>query len=262
MEFLSLSSGSKGNCLYIGTKHTKILIDAGLSGKYVAEGLSKHHVNPFHIDAIFITHEHSDHIKGAGVLARKYDIPIFATEGTWSVMCTKIGNVLPSKCRIVYANEPCIINELTIMPFSINHDAMQPVGYSIKRDDKKIGIATDLGCFNEHIISHLEKCQLLFLEANHDIDMLKNGGYPADLKRRVLSDIGHLSNVASGELASELVWKKLKYLYLGHLSDDNNRPELAFNTVKAVLINNGVYNKKELEIIMALQGQLSKKVVI
>lgn len=262
MEFVALASGSKGNCTYIGTGNTKILIDVGLSGKSVIHNLEICNVDPSEISAIFITHEHSDHIKGAGIFSRKFDVPIYATEKTWEEMSPKIGKIAQSNKQVVYKNESCLINELSITPFSIPHDAVDAVGYCIMCGDEKITVLTDLGHIPNKIIPYLLNCDIILLEANHDEYMLENGSYPYDLKKRILSKVGHLSNVVAGEFLSKIVTKRLRYIFLGHLSDDNNTPKKAYDTVERILLENGVAIGEDLEIIMALQESCTKKVVI
>ena len=145
MEFCTIASGSSGNCTYIGTDYTKILIDAGISGKKIEEGLANLKLTGDKIDALFITHEHVDHIKGAGILSRRFDIPIFATPDTWAAMEEGLGRIAPSNKRIVYADEVCAVNDLCVKPFRIPHDAAEPVGYNVFSGEKKITLATDIG---------------------------------------------------------------------------------------------------------------------
>lgn len=262
MEFVALSSGSKGNCTYIGTENTKILIDVGMSGKAVINNLETSDINPEEISAIFITHEHTDHIKGAGIFSRKFDVPIYATEKTWSQMLPKIGKISQSNQQIIYRNESCLINELSITPFSIPHDAIDTVGYCVMREDEKITVVTDLGHIPNKIIPYLLNCDIILIEANHDEYMLLNGSYPYDLKKRILSDNGHLSNVATGEFLSKIISKRLKYIFLGHLSDDNNTPQKAYDTVERILLENGINIDDDLHMTIALQGIPTKKVGI
>lgn len=262
MEFVALASGSKGNCTYIGTKNTKILIDVGMSGKAIINNMDKSGINPEEITAIFITHEHSDHIKGAGIFSRKFDVPIYATEKTWVEIAPKIGKIAQSNKQIVYRNESCLINELSITPFSIPHDAVDPMGYCVMREDDKITIVTDLGHIPNKIIPYLLNCDIILMEANHDEYMLENGSYPYDLKRRILSRVGHLSNIATGEFLSKVVTKRLRYIFLGHLSDDNNTPDLAYDTIERILLENGISIGEDLELIVAKQETCTKKVMI
>ena len=242
VRFCSLASGSDGNSFYVATDNTHILIDAGLSGKQIEKNLAAVNVQPTQIDAIFITHEHSDHIKGAGVMSRRYNIPLYATGGTWDFIenSDSIGKVDMRNRRYVYPEEKCIINDMRIHPFEIPHDASEPVAYSIYACGHKISLATDMGHITSTIKENLLDSSAMLLESNHDIELLKNGSYPEYLKRRVLGKNGHLSNHLAGELLSELMSERLKYVFLGHLSHENNCPTLAYDTVKDILKSNKI----------------------
>ncbi len=235
MKFCPIASGSSGNSLYIGTEYTNILIDAGLSGKRIKTGLDELNVDGRDIDAIFITHEHKDHIKGAGILSRRYDIPIYATFGTWEGMKEEIGAVAPKNIKYVYDGENCVINDICVRPFEISHDAAEPVGFNIFAQDHKISVATDMGHVSERVKECIADSEILLLEANHDVQMLKKGPYPWYLKQRILGDKGHISNEAAGNVLCEIMSGILKYVYLGHLSEENNIPYLAFETVEEIL---------------------------
>jgi len=237
MKICSLASSSSGNCIYVGTDRTHILIDAGISCKRVKSGLELINIDPAGIDAVLITHEHSDHIRGLGVLSRRYSIPIYATELTWRAVLSSgtVGEIDKNLFHKISPDKDFAINEIAIHPFRTPHDAADPVCYTFTKDKKKISIATDLGCYNSYIAEKLKGSNVLFIEANHDIEMLKNGSYPFYLKKRILSDAGHLSNEMSGKLVSEVLHDNLKYVVLGHLSKENNRPEIAFAAVNAVL---------------------------
>ena len=260
LEFCTIASGSSGNCTYIGSDHTKILIDAGISGKKIEEGLAELKLTGNDIDALFITHEHVDHIKGAGILSRRFDIPIFATAETWAAMEGSLGKIAPSNKNIIYADEMCPINDLCIKPFAIPHDAAEPVGYNVFAGEKKITLATDIGHATDTLRENLEGSDLLLLESNHDIEMLRRGPYPWNLKQRILGERGHLSNVAAGELLSEIRTDKLKYVFLGHLSEDNNNPHLAYETVENILRNNRIEVGTHLRMDMASRFRNGVKV--
>ncbi len=239
LKFATIASSSGGNCVYIGTENTNILIDAGLSGKRIEEGLGELELTGHDIDAVFVTHEHSDHVDGIGVLSRRYDIPVYATEGTWENMPAKVGELRPRNKMAVYADEYCIFNDLCILPFEIPHDAAEPVGYCIMTDSHKVTIATDIGHITENVKENIKGSSALLLESNHDIDMLKNGPYNYSLKQRILSDKGHLSNSVAGSFLSRVADSKLKYVFLGHLSKENNTPRLAFDTVSNIVTESG-----------------------
>lgn len=234
-EFSILSSGSSGNSTYIGTKNTKILIDAGLSGKKIEQALLHINLLPSELDAIFVTHEHSDHIDGVGVLSRRFNIPIFATNGTWDAMKNKIGNISYENKKIIYPEEYCYVNDIVIKPFSVSHDANEPVCFAIKNNFKKIVIATDIGYVSKSLIENLRHCDVLLLESNYDIDMLKKSNYNYVLKKRILGKFGHLSNCTSAKLLACVMNDRLKNVVLCHLSDENNNPTLAYDTFCKIL---------------------------
>ena len=234
MRFLSIASGSSGNCIYVGSDTTSILIDAGISAKRTIEGLQGLDVSPSELDAIFVTHEHSDHIKGISVLARKYSIPIYATEGTIKGIKSASGNsnIDDALFNIVKSDVPVTLKDLVVHPIRVSHDAAEPVAYKVCSEGKKAAVITDLGNFDEYTVSNLEGLDILMAEANHDIRMLQVGPYPYYLKQRILSDRGHLSNENSGRMISRLLHDDLKAVILGHLSKENNLPELAYETVR------------------------------
>jgi phosphoribosyl 1,2-cyclic phosphodiesterase len=237
MKICSIASSSSGNCIYVGTDHTHILIDAGISGKRLKAGLEMINLQPENINAILITHEHSDHIKGLGVVSRKYNIPVYATELTWEKIQSSglTGAIDKNLFHKITPDSDFIINELVIHPFNTSHDAVQPVCYTFTKEKKKISVATDLGCYDSYITEKLKDSNVLFIEANHDIEMLKSGSYPYYLKKRILSDKGHLSNEMSGRLISEVLHDNLQYIVLGHLSRENNHPDKAHESVGTIL---------------------------
>ncbi len=233
MNVCSIASGSSGNCIFAATDNTSILIDAGLSGKKIEEGLQSIGHTTAELDGILVTHEHSDHIKGLGVLARRYGIPIYTTEGTWNSICniSSIGKMPEGIYHQVEADTSLCIKEMEILPFAISHDAAEPVAYRIRSDGKSMAVATDMGMYSEYTISHLRYLDVLFLEANHDIRMLETGRYPYPLKQRIRGERGHLSNEDSGRLLCEILHDDMKHIVLSHLSQENNYPALAFETV-------------------------------
>lgn len=250
-EFCTIVSGSSGNCTYIGTDHTKILVDAGVSGKQIEAGLAKIQLTGADIDAIFITHEHLDHIKGAGIFSRRFNIPIYATCDTWVAMEEGLGKIAHSNKRCVYPQEHYLFNDLVIHPFSIPHDAADPVGYNVLVEKKKITVATDIGHVTDRLRGDLIDSDILLLEANHDRDMLNAGRYPWPLKKRILGDYGHLANDVAGELLASVVTGKMKYAFLGHLSEENNSPRLAFKTVEQILEKNKIEVGRHIQMDMA-----------
>lgn len=251
MKFCPIASGSSGNSIYIGTKSTHILLDIGITGKRLESGLKAIDAAP--PDAIFVTHEHSDHIQGVGVISRRFDVPIYATDQTWMRMerHSMIGKISPQNRCTIYAGEPCVINDLSVCAFDISHDSAQPVGYTVVGEGYKIAVATDLGHISDVVRANLADSDLILLECNHDIEMLENGPYPRELKNRVRGKKGHLSNVACGEFLAEIVSPRLKYIYLGHLSEENNRPLLAIDTVARILEGRKIKVGSELKLRLA-----------
>ncbi|UZW14196.1 MBL fold metallo-hydrolase [Clostridium pasteurianum] len=251
MRFCSLYSGSSGNSMFVASQKAKILIDAGLSGKYIEKALDQIRENPKNINAIFVTHEHTDHIKGVGVLSRKYDIPIYANESTWKAMLKNVGKIKENNIKIMDKNSVCI-KDLEVVGYDIPHDAAKPTGYSVICKDKKACVATDIGYFSDQIKEQLADADVILLESNHDVEMLKFGPYPYSLKRRILSNVGHLSNEDCGKAIMDIIggYKKKKII-LGHLSKTNNYPELAFKTVVNVLSDEGIRIEKDIAITMA-----------
>ena len=235
MEFCSLASGSSGNCLFLATDSTSILIDSGISGKRTEEALNTIGRTLSDIDAILVTHEHADHIQGLGVLARRKGIPVYATAGTIRKLkgMRSLGEIPETCFHEVEADRPQQIGDLSVLPFTISHDAAEPVGYRVESGTKSAAVATDMGIYTEDTIRHLQGLDMLLLEANHDVHMLEVGRYPYYLKMRILGEKGHLSNEASGRLLSELLHDHMKHIVLGHLSQENNYPALAYETVCA-----------------------------
>ena len=247
----TIASGSKGNCIYIGTENTKILIDAGISCSKIENALENINLSLKDIDAIFVTHEHSDHINSVGVISRKYNTPIYATEGTWKNMPEKVGKINNINKKVVYQNEDILLNDILIRPFKVPHDAKEPICYSVFYDKTKISIVTDIGYVTKDIIDNIKYSSALVLESNHDINMLKMCNYPPVLKERILSKYGHISNETCGKLLSCVMNNKLKNVFLAHLSRDTNTEELAYLTVSKTLEEFGIQPKKDVNIHIA-----------
>lgn len=228
-----LASGSRGNAVYIDDGNTAILIDAGLSGVEIQRRMGKKGLDPNHLDAILVSHEHSDHIKGVGVISRRFDLPVYINDGTRQATGKKLGKlieVVPFTCGHSF-----VVNSLAIHPFSISHDAEDPTGFTIGCNGRKIGVATDLGIVTSVVKTHLTACDILILEANHDPQMLIEGPYPWPLKQRIQSRSGHLSNEDTANLLKELWHDNLSHVVLAHLSEENNTPEKAIHSVEPVL---------------------------
>lgn len=228
-----LASGSRGNAVYVSGGSTSILIDAGLSGIEIERRLNSKGLYPEDLDAILVSHEHTDHIQGVGVLSRRFNLPIYMSSKTEKASVSQLGNV-----RVIKNFEcgsPFMIKDLFIHPFSISHDAKDPSGFTVNQNGTKIGIATDLGIATSMVKEHLKGCSLLILEANHDEDMLINGPYPWPIKQRIKGRAGHLSNEASKNLLKELQHDRLKYVILAHLSQTNNTPQKALSEVSRAI---------------------------
>lgn len=236
MRYCSLASGSNGNCHYIEHQNARVLVDLGISARSAEQELKSLALDPAGIRAILVTHEHSDHTSGVGVWARRYKIPVMASEGTWEAMDRAVGDI-PGELRVVIrSGKGYRLDDLRIEAFDIYHDAREPFGYSFEADGRKITIMTDTGTVSGSMEEHLKHSQLAVVESNHDIDMLMNGSYPWSLKKRVRSNLGHLSNQDCGRLLARVMKVNPEaVVLLGHLSDENNDPELALYTVKQLV---------------------------
>ena len=249
-QFCSLYSGSTGNCLFVKTTHSKILIDAGVSVKKITEALASINVSFDDIDAILVTHEHSDHVQSLGAISKKFDLPVFANSKTWDAMSKQKDKVSSHNIKFFCVDESFEIGDLRILPFSIPHDAINPCGFNFFCDNKKLSVATDLGHVNTNILNHLDGSNFLMLESNYDTEVLKCGSYPFVLKSRIAGPNGHLSNNLAGKTISHLIGSGLSDVVIGHLSKDNNFPELAYSTVlEELAINN--YSASDINISVA-----------
>lgn len=258
MRICVLASGSKGNCVFIEGKNTKILIDAGISKLEVEKRLTLLNVNPDEIDSILITHEHSDHIAGVGNFARKHNCKVFAHKDVWPILNEKLGDLKTCQ-QIEFSGQPFFINELNIQSFDVEHDALHCVGFSVECDNKKISTATDLGHTTPEILNHLYTSDAILLEANHDIEMLKNNPkYPYSLKQRILSNHGHLSNDATAQAIVNMLGKNVRGIMLGHLSEQNNSPEKVIKTIQQTLQSCGATENQNLLIDIATQNKVSR----
>jgi len=252
ITFCSLFSGSSGNAIYIGADNTHLLIDAGMPGKAVSEALLGIGVLPETLSAILVTHEHSDHVKGVGVLSRKYRIPVYANDRTWQAMEKHVGAVAPS-CRRTFESENAFyIGGACILPYSVSHDAAEPVGYRIDYGGHSVATATDTGVFTKKILGTLSGVDLLLLESNYDPDMLReNENYSQRLKTRIQSRYGHLSNIDCANAILALEKTGVRNIVLGHLSKENNSPELALQTVCGILKEKGLELGEDVSVGMA-----------
>lgn len=255
-----IASGSSGNCTIIEAGQKRLLVDIGISGKKVVAGLEQIDIDPASIDGILITHEHSDHIKGIGIYSRKYHVPIYATQKAWDKLLgdKMIGAVKEENIKVIEKENYLIMDDLKILPYGIYHDAVDPVGYIFEYADKKIALTTDIGTIDDRILNFLEGVDGLLLEFNHDIRMLEAGTYPFPLKRRILSDVGHLNNDAAAQALVDIYHPGLKWVVLGHLSKDNNVPDLAYITAKQALETANVQVGEDIEVFVAKRDEVSK----
>ena len=232
MRICLLASGSKGNSLLIESGQTRLLIDAGISARELRKRLELIGVDPESLNALLITHEHTDHVRGLGPLVRQLNLPVYLQTD----LAQKLSDVGKPECVHEFAEgEDFIVNDLTIRPFAITHDSLAPVGFTLSGEKGKVGVATDLGIATRLVSECLQECRALVLETNHDEELLRDGPYPWFLKQRVRGTHGHLSNIAGGSLLQSLLWEGLETVFLGHLSETNNRPELALEAVNHVL---------------------------
>lgn len=230
-EFCSLCSGSKGNAALIRFGETRLLVDAGVSCRALETALRDQGVRPEELRAVLVTHEHSDHIRGLPVFAKKYGICVYASCGTWAAMEKQV--LLSARQRMEFEpDQDFYIDNVNVTPFSIPHDTPMPVGYCLEALGKKVCFATDLGHTTSAILDRAAHADVLLLEANHDVELLKNGPYPYALKKRILGRYGHLSNDACAVALESLLPTGVKRVFLGHLSQENNKPELALETAQ------------------------------
>lgn len=240
MRLCSLSSGSSGNCIYVGTEQTHLLVDTGVSKKRIVDELHAIDLAPEDIEGILVTHEHSDHIQGLGVFTRKYCVPIYGTKATLEAIAAtpSLGQLDTGLFVEIQPDVPFEIHDMRIEAASTWHDAADPVCYQFYSKGQKAGICTDLGDYDDYLVHKLADSDLLFIESNHDVNMLLVGPYTYFLKQRILGDHGHLSNERSGQFIKELLNDHIKGIMLGHLSKENNMAELAYTTVAQILQDN------------------------
>ena len=223
LSISSLNSGSNGNCYYVGNEKEAVLIDAGISCREIETRMARLKLELSKVKGIFISHEHSDHIKGVEVLSRKHKIPVYITRNTLRAGRLALGEGLH---RSFHPSLPVELGDLTIRPFSKLHDAHDPHSFVVSANGIHVGILTDIGNVCDQVIHHFKQCHGVFLEANYDEEMLENGTYPFYLKKRIQSDVGHLSNAQAHELFQKHRSKHLNHLLLSHLSHENNEPQL------------------------------------
>jgi len=245
LRFTVLSSGSTGNATLIEHGESRVLLDAGLSAKRIEQLLLERDVKPEALTCVLVTHEHSDHVKGLGAIARKYKLPVYANMATWNELDRHVGDLSDDQRQAFKTGDVLKFGELEVESFPISHDAAEPVAYNFQVGGVKLSIATDIGYMSPVVKEKVRDADVLVLESNHDINMLRVGRYPWNIKRRILSDVGHLSNEAAGEALCELVTERTKRVYLAHLSLDHNQLDLAKLTVNTILNESGVSTEEK-----------------
>ncbi len=261
MRLLNIASGSAGNATYIGTDNTHILIDTGVTRKRMVEGLKKASLSLDDIDAILITHEHSDHIASLGVLERTREIPVYATPGTIEAVknYSPHGKYDHEVLNAIEADKEFRIKDINIRAMRIDHDAAEPVCFRLDGGGKSAAVVTDLGEYNEYLIDGLKGLDMLMLEANHDIRMLQTGPYPYPVKMRILGSGGHLSNEASGMMLSRLLHDEIKHIMLAHISRENNTRDIAKMAVEnEIELSDNKYRVGDFEIVTLAQNDTSR----
>ena len=252
MIYCPLYSGSSGNCGYIAAGSTRLLVDAGLSGSRIEEALHQVGGSLAGIDGILITHEHSDHVKGAGILSRKWHIPIYANAATWNAMARTVGKIAPDMRREIVTGEDFYIGDFMIYPFDIPHDAADPVGYRFYAGSASVSVATDMGYVKKSVLEAVAGSDLVLWESNHDIEMLKaNPHYTSALKQRILGRQGHLCNEKAAEGILHLADTGVRQVVLGHLSGENNTPEKAMEVTLNALVTAGARLGEDITVDMA-----------
>ena len=231
IEICALASGSNGNCYYIGNNEEAVLVDAGLSFKQILRRMEAKDLDPKKIRAVFITHEHGDHVRGVRVLGKKLDIPVYMTNGTYTA---SFRTWKPVSYIAVKDNTPVEVGFFKIFPILKNHDAAEPTSFRIEHNGYSVGVFTDIGSPCDNVKEHLKQCHAIFLETNYDLQLLKEGPYPYHLKVRIDSEVGHLSNIQAFELLREHANPELQCVFLSHLSKENNKPELAYSQFKSL----------------------------
>lgn len=251
----SLVSGSSGNSSLVSYKGTNILVDCGMSGKKLEQLLAELGLCGSDLSAILVTHEHIDHVSGVGVVSRRYDLPVYATCGTHFAM--EVGKMREENIKYIEPDRPFEIGEIGVNAFCIPHDAADPVGYRFFCGEKKLAVATDIGVMTNEIFDSISGSESIILESNHDIDMLKNGSYPIQLKSRILSNVGHMSNALAAKTALALAKRGTKRIMLAHLSNENNTPRLAYDTVSSELTAAGA-QAGDLELLVANRYEVTQ----
>ncbi|EPH07671.1 MBL fold metallo-hydrolase [Facklamia hominis] len=250
LAFSILASGSSGNCTYIESKQCRLLVDAGLSGKKIEMLFKSIHRDIRQLDGILVTHEHKDHIHGVGVLSRRYNLPIYANAETWLAMEGMIGQIDPANKKIIPPNQMISFKDIDILTYEVSHDAARPQFYAFQKGKKQFAMLTDTGYVSEALRSQLSNADAYLIESNHEIELLRYGAYPWHLKQRILSDRGHLSNEDGALAIKNMMGSSTKSVYLGHLSKENNRKELALASMERILHQYDIDTQKDLTLFM------------
>lgn len=262
MTLCPLFSGSTGNSIYIACGGVRLLVDAGVSAAREEAALREIGVDVRDVDGILVTHEHIDHVKGLGVLCRRFGVPVYANEGTWQGILEKESGI-PARCvRTFYTGEDFYIGGVNVRPFAIPHDANEPVGFAFDCQGMRCGVATDIGHISDGWMDAVAGCQALVLEANHDVEMVERGPYPQRLRRRILGRKGHLCNEDCARALLELAKKGTRAVSLAHLSADNNLPELAYNTVCEALGGAGYAIGSDISVTVARRDRVSDMLIL
>lgn len=264
MVFCPLYSSSSGNSTFIATKDTAILVDAGVNASRIGEALNEIDASFSDIKAVVVTHEHIDHIKGIGVLARRHGIPIIANHGTWEAIINqgRAGDIPFSKRIYFEHNTTFYVGDIALTPFETHHDSASSVGYCVEHESSKVAIVSDTGTVSKTMKSHIAGADLLMIEFNYDEHMLKNGKYPVFLKKRVLSNRGHMSNADAAKIVAYAASFGCRKFVLSHLSRDNNTPEAAYDAAFQGLLASHETPAKEIEILVARPEKVTKPVII
>jgi phosphoribosyl 1,2-cyclic phosphodiesterase len=259
LRFLSLASGSEGNCYYIGTAECGILIDAGIGCRSIGKILKNNGIEPEQLMALFVTHDHTDHIRAVGSLSERFGLPVYATPAVHAgIASSRYSDVPTPSRRILRKDEPVSIGPLIITAFDVPHDAADCVGYRIRYADRSLVLATDVGHITPVVGEHICKATDLIIETNYDRDLLLNGSYPAALKARIMNGSGHLCNTETAEFLAANFPPQLRNIWLCHLSRHNNHPELARDTVQAALDRQGLRTDGQIQLAVLRQNTPSE----
>lgn len=258
ISFRSFASSSSGNCSLVKSENSQFLVDVGISGKKIMESLSESQTNLDNITGIFLTHEHIDHVKSIRMISKKAkNAKVYASRGTFQ----KIDDLIePSKKVIIDEESHFQLGDIQVSPFALSHDANEPLGYAFSKEDKKLTIVTDTGCITEGIFNQMKDSDIIILEANHEENILRMGRYPFETQQRILSDLGHLSNVSTGECMCKVIeeYNKEKPIFvLAHMSSENNTPKQAYLTVRNILQEKGYYRDKDFKMDILGKDALS-----